>query len=124
MAKIFTVEEANALLPQVRGLMEKILAARQDALAKRPDLWPVLETAAGNGGSKKAGELLAVFTRFEKAVLELQEMGCQLKGVEQGLVDFPAEMHGRQVYLCWKYNEPEILFWHDIDAGFAGRQRL
>lgn len=124
MAKSFTVEEANALLPQVRELIENILKARQQALAKRPDLWPVLETAAGNGGSKKAGELLAVFTKFEQAVLALQEMGCQLKGVEQGLVDFPAEMDGRQVYLCWKYNEPEILFWHDIDAGFAGRQRL
>ena len=124
MTKLFTVEEANALLPQVRALIEKMFALREEALAMRPEVWPVLENAIGNGGSRKAGELLETFKKFESIISQLHKLGCELKGIEQGLVDFPAIMHGRQVYLCWQYNEPEIAFWHDIDAGFAGRQPL
>ena len=124
MPKFFTVDEANALLPQVRKLVEEMLALRQTALAMRPDVWPVLEKAVGNGGSRKAGELLEIFKKFEGIIAQLRGLGCELKGIEQGLVDFPAIMHGRQVYLCWQYNEPEIAFWHDIEAGFAGRQPL
>jgi hypothetical protein len=104
--------------------MEGLQSIRQEAMALRPEVWPVLEKSAGNGGSRKAGELLELFKQFEKWLTELQGYGCELKGLEQGLVDFPAIMHDRQVYLCWQYNEPELAFWHDIEAGFAGRQRL
>lgn len=124
MTKYFTVEEANALLPRVRTLIEEMLTARQEAISRRPDLWPVLEKAAGNGGSRKAGELLQIFEQFENALRALHRLGCELKGVEQGLVDFPALMDGRKVYLCWKYDEPKVAFWHEVDAGFAGRQPL
>jgi hypothetical protein len=122
--KYFTVEEANALLPKVRALVEEMFVIRQAALARRPDLQPVIESAVGNGGSRKAGELLEIFEQFEQVVGEIRQLGCELKGLEQGLVDFPAMRHGRQVYLCWQYNEPEVAFWHDVDAGFAGRQPL
>ena len=124
MTKLFTVAEANTLLPRIRVIMEGMQVIRQEAMALRPDVWPVLEKAVGNGGSRKAGELLELFKQFEKWLTELQGYGCELKGLEQGLVDFPAIMDGRQVYLCWQYNEPEIGFWHGIDAGFAGRQPL
>jgi hypothetical protein len=124
MTKYFTVAEANALLPQVRAIMEGMFAIREEAMTLRPEVWPVLEKATGNGGSRKAGELLELFLKFEKLLKKLQSYGCELKGLEQGLVDFPAIRDGRSVYLCWQYNEPEIVFWHDIDAGFAGRQPL
>ena len=124
MTKLFTIAEANALLPRIRVIMEAMLVIRQEAMALRPEVWPVLEKAMGNGGSRKAGELLELFQKFEKLLTELQSYGCELKGLEQGLVDFPAIMQGQQVYLCWQYNEPEIAFWHGIDAGFAGRQPL
>ena len=124
MTKYFTVEQANALLPKVRSLVEEMFAARQAALARRPDVQPVLESAAGNGGNRKAGELLEVFEQFERVVREIHQLGCELKGIEDGLVDFPAIMNGRKVYLCWRYNEPEVAYWHDLDAGFAGRQPL
>jgi hypothetical protein len=124
MTKFFTIAQANALLPRIRIIMEAMQAIRQEATALRPEVWPVLEKAAGNGGSRKAGELLEHFQKFEKLLTELQGYGCELKGLEQGLVDFPAMMEGRPVYLCWQYNEPEIKFWHDVDAGFAGRQAL
>ena len=122
--KYFTVEDANALLPLVRVLMEQMFDLREQAMALRPDVWPVLEKSAGNGGSRKAGELLEIFQQFESIFKELKGLGCELKGLEQGLVDFPAMRDGRAVYLCWQYNEPEISFWHDVDAGFAGRQPL
>jgi hypothetical protein len=122
--KYFTVEEANALLPLVRVLIEQMVDLREQAMALRPEVWPILEKATGNGGSRKAGELLETFQQFESIFKRLKGLGCELKGLEQGLVDFPAMRNGRAVYLCWQYNEPEISFWHDIDAGFAGRQPL
>ena len=123
-SKFFTVEEANALLPRIRVLMEHMFDLREQAMVLRPDVWPVLEKAVGNGGNRKAGELLVIFQQFEALFKQLKSLGCELKGLEQGLVDFPAIRDGRTVYLCWQYNEPEISFWHDVDAGFAGRQPL
>jgi hypothetical protein len=101
-----------------------MFSLRTQAMILRPDVWPVLEKAAGNGGSRKAGELSELFLKFEQLLKRLHSFGCELKGLEQGLIDFPAIINNRQVYLCWQYNEPEILYWHDLDAGFAGRQPL
>jgi len=123
-AHYFTVAEANALLPRVRAVVGELLSARQRILDAQPDLWPVLEKAIGNGGSKKAGELLLEFRRVEDGVRALRTMGCILKDVNTGLVDFPTIRNGRQVLLCWRYDEPAIGFWHDAEAGFAGRQPL
>jgi hypothetical protein len=122
--KLFTVEEANRLLPRIRVLVEKMFALRDQVMAIRPDVLPVLEKAIGNGGSRQTGELFEIFQKFEALLKELHGFGCELKGLEQGLVDFPAIRDGRQVYLCWQYNEPEVAFWHDVEAGFAGRQSL
>jgi hypothetical protein len=120
----FTVAEANALLPRVKAVISDLLDARQRILDAQPDLWPVLEKAIGNGGSKKAGELLVEFERIESSVHALSEMGCILKDINSGLVDFPTIRNGRKVLLCWRYDEPEVGFWHDAEAGFAGRQPL
>ncbi len=120
----FTVAEANALLPRVKAVISDLLDARQRILDAQPDLWPVLEKAIGNGGSKKAGELLVEFERIESSVHALSEMGCILKDINSGLVDFPTIRNGREVLLCWRYDEPEVGFWHDAEAGFAGRQPL
>jgi hypothetical protein len=123
-AHYFTVAEANALLPRVRAVVGELLSARQRILDAQPDLWPVLEKAIGNGGSKKAGELVKEFRRVEDGVKALSAMGCILKDVNTGLVDFPTIRNGRQVLLCWRYDEPAIGFWHDAETGFAGRQPL
>jgi hypothetical protein len=97
---------------------------REEALTLHPEVLPTLEKAATNGGSHQASELVETFRNFEKVVTELRQIGCELKGVEQGLIDFPALREGRVVYLCWQYDEPEVAFWHEVDAGFAGRQPL
>jgi hypothetical protein len=124
VAKLFTIEEANALLPRLRALLKAMFALRDEALAIRPDILPVLEKAAGNGGSRQASELFVIFNKFEKLLKEIHSLECELKGFEQGLIDFPSLRDGRKVYLCWQYDEPEIAYWHEIDGGFAGRQPL
>ncbi len=124
MTKYFTPEEANHALPQVRLLVAQIMQARETIIAAQPELWPVLEKSIGNRGSKKAGELLSEFQRVEQGVKALQTIGCVLKDMSIGLVDFPALREGREVLLCWKYDEPEVMFWHDLQSGYQGRKRL
>ena len=124
MTKYFTPEEANRALPQVRTLVAQIMQAREAIVKAQPDLWPVLEKSIGNGGSKKAGEVLHEFRRVENGVRDLQEIGCQLKDMSIGLVDFPSLRDGEEVLLCWKYGEPEVSYWHDLQSGYQGRQRL
>jgi hypothetical protein len=124
MAKHFTPEAANQLLPQVRSLVAQIMTARQHIVDAQPELWPVLEKAIGNGGSRKAGDMLAEFKRIEAGVKGLQDLGVAVKDISTGLVDFPALRDGREILLCWKYDEPQVMYWHDLQSGFAGRQRL
>jgi hypothetical protein len=122
--RYFTVEEANATLPTLRPLVAKLLAARQRIVDARPELWPVLEKAAGNGGSDKATAVLADFQQVQHSVKTIVAMGIELKDANTGLVDFLAKRDGRDVYLCWRYDEPAVAHWHDLEAGFAGRQPL
>jgi hypothetical protein len=122
--RLFTLAEANALLPRLTALLDQLRAARDAIRAARADLLPVLEAAVGNGGSRKAGELLPHFRRLEEALLTMQGLGLELRDIDAGLVDFPCQRDGRVVYLCWRYGEDAIRFWHDLDAGFAGRRPL
>ncbi|MEA3336820.1 MAG: DUF2203 domain-containing protein [Chloroflexota bacterium] len=124
-ARFFTVEQANNLLPRVIELVEEIRQARRVISAARPDMMPVLEKSIGNGGSRKAGELLPEFERIQAATQSLEELGVFLKDPDLGLVDFlHRRPDGREVFLCWQYGEDSVLFWHDIHAGFARRERL
>lgn len=120
----FTVEEANAALPALRAIVAKMLAARQRIVDAQPQVWPVLEKAAGNGGSPLASTVLEDFEIVQRSVKAIQKMGIELKDINTGLVDFLAERDGRDVYLCWRYDEPSVAHWHDLEAGFNGRQPL
>jgi hypothetical protein len=122
--RYFTVEEANSLLTTLRPLVAEILDARQHIVDAQPDLWPVLQRAIGNGGSQKAGAVLAHFETIQRNARAIEALGLELKDVNTGLVDFPARRDGREVYLCWRYDEPRVAHWHDLDTGFAGRQPL
>jgi len=121
MSQIFTVDEANQALQVIRPLMTQILEIRKTILARQPEMWPVIEKAVGNGGNKAASLVATDFDRLEDLVGKIQATGAVIKDVNSGLVDFLALREGRQVYLCWRYDEGEIRYWHDIDAGFAGR---
>jgi hypothetical protein len=124
MAQYFTLEEANATLNVVRPLVEQILSIRQAILDRQPEVWPALEKAAGNGGGPAASLLAVEFDRLDALVRKIHALGVQLKDINLGLLDFPALREGREVYLCWKYGEDEIRYWHEVDAGFSGRQPL
>lgn len=124
MVKHFTSDEANQTLPRVRALVSQILEARQKIVANYPQLEPVFNHAVGNGGSKTASDMIIEFTRIEHNAKALQELGVVLKDLSTGLVDFPSLRDGREVLLCWKFDEPQVAYWHDMESGFAGRQRL
>ena len=122
--RLFTVEEANAALATVRPLVAAMLAARDRILEARPQLWPVLEKAAGNGGSPLAAAVLVDFETLRRSVKAIEALGVVIKDINTGLLDFRAEREGREVCLCWRYDEPSVAFWHELEAGFAGRQPL
>jgi hypothetical protein len=124
VTRYYTVAEANALLPTLRPIVAAMLSARQRIVDAQPDLWPVLEKAAGNGGSAKATAVLPDFEIVQRSILAIQELDLELKDINTGLIDFLAQRDGRDVYLCWRYDEPRVSHWHDLEAGFAGRQPL
>lgn len=124
-ARFFTIDDANAALPRLNELLEQAMQARRAIVGARPELWPVLKKSIGNGGSKKAGEMLPEFQRLEAAVAEIEGMGVHLKDTDLGLVDFLHRLSdGQEVYLCWRYGEQEVVYWHELHAGYAGRKRL
>jgi hypothetical protein len=124
MPRYFTLQEANDSLVTIRPLMDEIQTIRQKILAKKPEVWPVVERAAGNGGSQAASKLVEEFERLDTLVHKVQDTGALFKDINLGLLDFPAMKAEREVYLCWKYGEDDIAFWHEIEAGYAGRKRI
>jgi hypothetical protein len=122
--RYFTLEEAQVILDIIRPLVGEILEIRRSIQKREPELWPVLAKAAGNGGSKAASEVAQEFDRLDQAVRSILATGALLKDINLGLVDFPAWHEGRAIYLCWKYGEAQIGFWHEIDGGFSGRKPI
>ncbi len=122
--RYFTVAQANALLPEIANYVGDMLAIREIIIQKRPDMWPVLQKAAGNGGSRHAGEMVEYFRQFETYLKEIQNLGVVVRDVNVGLVDFPSLRKGQEVFLCWRYGEEQVAFWHDPNSGYRGRQPL
>lgn len=122
--RTYTLAEARALLPRVKELMGRVQEARRAILQLRPAAWPALRKAAANGGSHEAGELALQFIKLEHGVKGILALGIEIKDVDSGLLDFRGTRAGQEVYLCWRHGEDDILFWHDLDAGFAGRRPI
>ncbi len=120
----YTVAEANAILPQVRRLVQSILTARAHVIHLQPELWPAVQAAVFNGGSKAVSEASRYIVIIQEALRVLQSLNILVKDINTGLIDFPAERDGQLVLLCWQYDEPSVQFWHDPDTGFAGRKRI
>ena len=128
MDKIFTVDEANRSLPLVRRIVED--------LVRDHHLWEekVREFEIATAGSSPErpdviAELLQMEAQrlakdIESYIAELNDLGVICKGMNVGLVDFRGQMEGREIFYCWKLGEPRVMYWHEIDAGFVGRQRL
>jgi hypothetical protein len=131
MPKYFTLEEATALLPEVRPILEEIVDLRARLNRAERDIVALHWKARTNGhtahegsfteGQSARNELLA---EISARVAHLNGMGVELKDPAIGLVDFLTQREGRDVYLCWRLGESAINFWHELDTGFAGRQAL
>jgi hypothetical protein len=119
----YSPEEASALLPRVSELLERMRAAR-DRLGDADARAALAEAGQSNGGGEPGKVVSEGFLELRQSMLELQEHGIVLRDLDRGLVDFPALREGREVYLCWEEGEPEIGYWHEPDAGFAGRRPL
>jgi hypothetical protein len=130
--RIFTVEEANALLPRLRTILDNLRAARERLLQAQEQIAQRFHGGArSNGHMAPGGELdrlnaesTEAQSQIGEAVSAITELGCELKDPERGMVDFRSMRDGRVVYLCWLQHEPQVLFWHELEAGYRGRQPL
>jgi hypothetical protein len=117
--RLFTLEEANAMLPDLRDRLTAMREARGIVMRNAER---VRGSIAGNGGGKESAEYSEALGLLKRETERLSEEGVILRDVETGLVDFPAEREGQRMFLCWKMGEPEVAFWHPVDTGIAGRR--
>ena len=122
--RYFTVEEANRCIPQLVKAISKLQVLKDELEQLHAVLTPVFKVISSNGGHKDVPAFLKTAEAFQTTVENIEQLGCHLKGLEPGLVDFPHLRDGKEVYLCWRYGEPEIAYWHDIEGGFSGRKPL
>jgi hypothetical protein len=121
-SRYFTVDEANALLPVIEPLVGELLERRARVVVSRQSLGAVLDDYHSNVGGLTATEMAVEFDTIQTLVARIQAHGCVLKDTNSGLVDFLAEKNGREVYLCWRYGEPRVAYYHELHLGFNGRQ--
>ena len=129
--RIFTVEQANAALPLVRAIAADMATLSRDVSERRERL-AALRSGRQRSPRDVYGQELAQIEedikrdgeRLMEYVEELRELGVDPKSLIEGLVDFPSIREGRPVFLCWKVGEPKVAYWHDLEAGFVGRQPI
>lgn len=129
--KLFTLAEAEELLPRVRDELAAMQSSKRELDGLREELTRAVEPSSGNGHVKHEDVLETKKLRAEALVNDINDRlaringwGVEVKGIDDGLVDFPSERDGRVVYLCWKAGEDGIAWWHELETGFAGRQPL
>lgn len=121
--KFYTVDEANALIPKLKPLLERVRDTQQ-ALAEDKTVAVMREKAANNGGGLPGRHLAELTRTLESDLRQLQEWGIVLRDPTSGLIDFFHQRQGETVFLCWKLGEKKVEWWHPVDTGIAGRQRL
>jgi hypothetical protein len=129
--RVFTLEEANAALTELRPIVERMVQHRRDLTAAQTRQAELVTRIAGNGGDMVPSDLqdLAETIQREADAIsdcaeQINQAGAQVKSLEEGLLDFPAKRGEEDVLLCWKLGEDEIRFWHGTDEGFSARKRL
>jgi len=119
----YTREEASALLPLVRRWLEQLDEVRAEA-EKYDRRLGALKDAGRDAGGPVVNGWVRTLATLRGVVAEFQRREIFIKDVERGLIDFPAIIGGREVFLCWERGEDDVEFWHDLDSGYAGRERL
>jgi hypothetical protein len=121
--KHYTLAEARQLLPKIREWLTD-LKARQAKLEAAQQKLDALIASGHDVGGEIAGGWVRSLAGVQEVLMEFLRREIQIKDVQRGLVDFPSKMGSKEVFLCWEEGEDDIEFWHDLDAGYAGRQRL
>ncbi len=119
----FTRAEANALLPQLRAMLDQLRESK-DELTDAEAHEALGEAAPSNGGGDEGRQVGVAFLEVRRLLETIEQSGIVLRDIDRGLVDFPALLEDREVYLCWELGEDEVGYWHDLDAGYGGREPL
>jgi hypothetical protein len=121
--KHYTVGEARALLPQLRKWLTELHQLRQ-RLKQVDDRIGQMIAGGTDAGGESVNAQIKLLAEFQNVIQEFSRREIQIKDVERGLIDFPSLLGGREVFLCWELDDDDIEFWHELDAGFSGRERL
>jgi hypothetical protein len=119
----FTREEADALLPTLEPLLLSLREAK-DQLTDEQAHELLSDAAPGNGGGEPGQQVGTAFLEVRRILDTLEEAGVVVRDIDRGLVDFPSQMDGREVYLCWELGEESVAHWHDLESGYGGREPL
>lgn len=129
--RLFTIDQANAMLPLVRAITRDVVELATGVMERKQRLDVLVKGRPARSSDVYRDELDQTEEQIEKDVARLQgyaeellELGLELKSPLDGLVDFPTQIDGKPALLCWKLGEPAVLFWHDLESGFEGRQPL
>lgn len=121
--KHYTREEARALLPHIRLWLRRLVQLREELEKHERRLTGLMQPGRDLGGDL-VNNWVRSMVEIKEVLLEFYERDIQVKDLDRGLLDFPSIMDGKEVFLCWEKDEEDIEFWHDLDAGFAGREPL
>lgn len=130
MAKVWSVDEANRALPFLREILTVLIEQNKRAELAREALLELEEQARNNGHGldremeHRQARLRDTLAQVRQGIEQLRSLGCEIKDLEVGLLDFPSFRGDREVLLCWRMDEPAVMYWHDPDKGFSSRQPL
>ena len=132
MPKRFTLKEAQSLIPSVERLLRKAIELKSGYDVAERSVQSVNQRIAMAGGMTVDRDSVLESRRrrdsaaknLRRSIEQVQELGCVIKDLDIGLIDFPTLFNGREVYLCWKLGEPSIAYWHGVEEGFAGRKAI
>ncbi len=119
----FTPDEANAMLPRLRPMLEQLIEAKSE-LTDAEAHEALSDAAPGNGGGDPGRQVGEGFLEVRSILGALEEAGIVIKDIDRGLIDFPAIIEDREVFLCWELGEDGVTHWHELEAGYGGRQPL
>jgi hypothetical protein len=121
--KHYTREEARALLPQIRQWLAGLNHLRKD-VEKFERRLSQMSAQSDDIGGETVNDWIRALADMQQILVEFQRRQIFIKDLDRGLIDFPAIIGGREVFLCWESDEDDVEFWHDLESGFAGRERL
>lgn len=124
--RIYTIDEANALIPQVRAVLLQLAVEQRRLDASHAEMHRQLDANgdpdSAAAASRQEAEVADIREGMRTLLVHLSEMGVELRDVEMGLVDFPGERDGDAVWLCWRLADASVAFWHPTDEGYASRR--